>query len=189
MNKDSGSLRLYFPGLGPNSFDKYLNKMILSDHCHFIRRFSGLYKTRQEKDFPEICPYAYAYVFWNEAFYNINPFYNEVAPRKKRGLKSIELPFFFNNECIKETIYYITKNYNEINISTLIWIVRHMVWIVAKNHFFEWIILAKENAAKSIRPVTKYDNFNSSDLFSFVINENDSIVEFHVSSSVNENIR
>ncbi|KEQ22519.1 hypothetical protein [Paenibacillus tyrfis] len=56
-----------------------------------------------------------------------------------------------------------------------------MVWIVAKNHFSEWIILAKENAAKSIRPLTKYDNFSSSDIFSFVINEKDSTIELHQS--------
>ncbi|NEW08594.1 hypothetical protein GK047_21580 [Paenibacillus sp. SYP-B3998] len=95
-----------------------------------------MYKISREKDFPEICPYAYAYIFWKESFYNINPFYSER---------------------------------------------------VANNHFNDWINIASDYAAKGIRPVTKYDDFNNSDLFSFVINENDdglnSTLEYYVSKN------
>lgn len=166
------------------SYEKYLKKTILSEHLQCIKRFSGLYKPRGDKEFPEICPYAYAYIFWKESFYDINPFYNEVAPRKKRGLKNVELPFFYNNDSVKVAINYILKNFGEkINVKALSWIIKHMVWNVAKNHFQDWTVIAKENAAKSIRPKTKYDNFNFADLFSFVINENDSKVELYISKN------
>ncbi len=152
-----------------NSFEKYLLKTILSKHSHCIKRFSGLYKISREKDFPEICPYAYAYIFWKESFYNINPFYNERVLVKKKGMKSIELPFHYYSDPVKETILYITKRHEKISISSLNWIVMHLVWSVANNHFNDWINIANKYAAKSIRPITKYDEFNNSDLFSFVI--------------------
>ncbi len=45
------------------SFEKNLFRTYLAKHQHCIKRFTGLFKSLGQ-DFPEICPYAYAYVFW-----------------------------------------------------------------------------------------------------------------------------
>ncbi|MGQ7887566.1 TniQ family protein [Paenibacillus sp. WC2504] len=166
------------------SFEKFLLRTILFEHSHCIRRFSGLYKSREDKEFPKICPYAYAYIFWKESLFGINPFYNEVIPRKKRALKELELPFYCNNDAIKETIAYILKNFGGLlNHRSLMWVIRHMVWNVAKNHFNEWIVIAREYAEKSIRPKTRYDEFNFAEIISFTIDENESVIELFLSSS------
>ncbi|KRF31709.1 hypothetical protein [Paenibacillus sp. Soil787] len=162
------------------SYEKNILKTFLAEHSHCIKRLAGLYKRKGEVHFPDICPLAYAYIFWRESLYNINPFYNETAPLRKKNLKSLELPFYINKESIKDTILNIIAS-NEVSDRVLNWMISHMVWNVADSHFYEWLRIAKKYAPQSIRPVTKYDDFTANiKLFSFLKNEKDSILEYHV---------
>jgi hypothetical protein len=68
------------------AFEAMLFKTVLKKHKHCIKRFTGLIK-RSGEEFPAICPYAYAYIFWKDTFLNINPFYNDIGPIKKKKFK------------------------------------------------------------------------------------------------------
>lgn len=161
------------------SFEKNLQRTYLSDHRHCIKRFSGLFKRREDNQFPEICPFAYAYIFWRESFYNINPFYNDSAPLRKKNLKNLELPFYKNNDSVTETLNTIIST-STVSVRTLNWMISHMVWNVADSHFKEWLKIAVEYAPKSIRPVTKYDfSAANNSLYSFIVNEYNSNIEYH----------
>jgi hypothetical protein len=165
-------------------------------HCHKQIPYSiGLIKRRGEP-FPPICPYAYAYVFWKESFYNINPFYHDVAPIKRKNLKRLTLPFEQHSEVVDELIRNITNdisNHNQVNlmlghihwrdvsenIDSMLWLLGHTVWNIARDHFFEWLNLAAEFAEKHIRPTIQFDKFDlQGSIFSFV-RTNESI-EFHL---------
>lgn len=179
------------------AFEAYLMRTILAQHKHCIKRFSGLYK-RREEPFPPICPYAYAYIFWKETFYNINPFYNDFAPLRRSNLKNLEFPFYIHSELVKEMLLVILKDtsigtdpsnqiFGHINsrdlskqIKSINWILGHLVWNLANNHFIEWLQISSENSSKNMRPLTKYNEFKSSNsIFSFVRNDYVSSIEFH----------
>lgn len=177
------------------SFDSYVWRSILSEHRHCINRFLGLVKQKGAA-FPHICPYAYAYVFWKESFYNKNTFYKDEILYKKINLKRFTLPFELHSEVINELIHIVINNVSKHdeefqitdifhwrdlsdNIDSLLWILGHVVWNLALDHFTEWIKLSDEYADKHIRPVTRFDKFQLRDsIFSFV--RTDESIEYHV---------
>lgn len=55
-------------------YDDYIVNTVMKNHTQCLKRFLGMYKKPSE-EFPDICPFAYAYVFWKDSFYNINPFH------------------------------------------------------------------------------------------------------------------
>jgi hypothetical protein len=164
------------------SFEIYLERTYLTDHKHCIRRFLGLYKRRGE-EFPPICPYAYAYVFWKESFYNINPFFNEIEI-KPRHMKSMQFPFSLHSEDIRDliTLVRIKKPREDAYIN---WLVGHIVWEIAHEHFHEWLKISAKHSSTSMRPMTKFSDFTSRNtIISFVEDSLKSKTELHVSKNI-----
>ncbi|MNI34338.1 hypothetical protein D3C73_883270 [compost metagenome] len=56
------------------SIDKFIRKKLLFKHIPCIKRLQYLLK-KDNECFPEICPYAYAYIFWRQALLGLNYFY------------------------------------------------------------------------------------------------------------------
>ncbi|GAF07380.1 TniQ family protein [Paenibacillus pini] len=151
------------------TFEGSLLNTILKDHRHCITRFTGLYKIKGES-FPEICPYAYAYTFWKESFYNLNPFLNEVIKSKQRAAP-YELPFSYQEESFRGLLMNLFSQDN-ITYPELKWCLNHVVWNLAYNHFQDWLEIGEEYAHLKTRPKTKYDHvFNKVSIYLFAVKE------------------
>lgn len=152
------------------TFEGLLLNTILKEHKNCITRFTGLYKIKGES-FPEICPYAYAYTFWKESFYDLNPFLNEVIKPKKRAIQ-FELPFSYQEESFRNLIMSLFSQ-RDISYNEAKWCLNHIVWNLAYNHFKDWMEIAKEYAHLKTRPKTKYDDiFNKDSIYLFLKKEN-----------------
>lgn len=152
------------------SFQRLLLNTILKKHKYCITRFAGLYKINGES-FPEICPYAYAYIFWKESFYNLNPFLNEVIKPKKK-VQPYEIPFSYQEQAFKELTMRLFSQEN-ISYDGAKWCLNHIAWNLAYNHFEDWLAIAKDYAHLKTRPKTKYDDiFNDRSIYLFTKKEN-----------------
>jgi len=160
------------------AFEKNLLNTILCRHKHCIKRFIGLIK-EEGANFPEICPYAYAYVFWKESLFNINPFFNDPLPKKRKGLKHLEIPFYAYRDSVEEFILTLINN-SSISIDSLKWIISHCIFKIAKLHFEEWMMIAEKYSHKHYKPTNNYDVINHNNIFfSFIFNEEDQIIEYN----------
>lgn len=52
----------------------------------------------------KICPYAYAYVFWKDSLYNINPFVDEGRTFSQKKIYQFDLPFHIFEDSFKELL-------------------------------------------------------------------------------------
>lgn len=163
--------------------DSYLKNTILKKHKYCITRFTGLYKCKGES-FPEICPYAYAYTFWKESFFDINPFLNEVIKPKIIRAVPYELPFNYREDPFRNLIMTLFSQ-NNLTYLEARWCLSHIVWKLAYNHFEDWMEIAKSYAHLKTRPKTKFDDiFNDQTIFLFAEKENR--IELYYTKKVRE---
>lgn len=163
-----------------HAFEKNLLNTILCSHRHCIKRFIGLIKEEGE-DFPEICPFAYGYVFWKESLFNINPFFNDPLPKKRKGLSYLQIPFYAYHDSFEEFILTLIKN-TSISIESLKWIISHSIFNLANLHFIEWLKNAEKYSHKHFKPTNNYELINHNNIiFSFLYNEQDQIIEYNES--------
>ncbi|MEK4252097.1 hypothetical protein [Paenibacillus sp. FSL W7-1287] len=132
-------------------------------------------------DFPEICPFAYAYVFWKESLFNINPFFNDPIPKKRIGLSYLQIPFYAYRDSVEEFILTLLNN-KSLSIDSLKWIISHSIFKIAKLHFVEWLKNAEKYSHKHFKPTNNYELINHNNIFfSFLYNESDQIIEYNES--------
>lgn len=132
-----------------HGFENYLLKTVMKNHAHCLKRFLGLYKKPGE-EFPPICPYAYAYVFWKESFLNINPFIDQYKKSSlfHKRITPYEVPFYYMQDEFRELLMF----YRSLNPRTLTWVFTHLLWELADHHFKEWLEVAREYAQNKVKP-------------------------------------
>lgn len=151
-----------------HGYEEYLMKTVMKNHRHCLKRLLGMYKKPGE-EFPTICPYAYAYVFWKESFFNINPFIDQYKKTQTNHVSQFELPFHYMNDDFRKLLMF----YSSYNARTLTWIINHLLWEVADHHFKEWLGVAEEYAKRKIRPsLEKLTPRTSQSIILFPLNEN-----------------
>lgn len=111
-------------------------------------------------EFPEICPYAYAYVFWRKSLLELDHFYrrnirgDDIDPPQNNGSGMVV------TKIIKDELHYLveeftrqTKKTNDtVREAALIWILNRVTAELSINFFNEWFKIAGEAAGKEYSP-------------------------------------
>jgi hypothetical protein len=160
-----------------NSFERYLKKSILVDHVHCIFRFTNLIKKKNEP-FGLICPYAYAFVFWKEAFLDLSPFSYKFKHERPSNFTEFKVPY----QAFAEDVEVFTSNLfagNQMHQIDVEWTISHLTWQLAKQYFRMWINIAEQYAEKGTRPNTKKNaNSGLTELLAITINNEDNTIGF-----------
>jgi len=102
-------------------------------------------------EFPEICPYAYAYVFWRKALLKKEYFYDENG----KGDSSEEVPLLIEEhlEYFSEQIVSLQmKTQKCIDTKILYWILEKIIIQFSENFFNAWLEIAGERSKKISAP-------------------------------------
>ncbi|SDD53479.1 hypothetical protein SAMN05428987_5173 [Paenibacillus sp. CF095] len=120
----------------------------LKFHQHCITQLIELRKSNETIEFPEICPYAYAYVFWRKSLLKEEHFYSlktssnsDVAPLLIR-----ELLEYFSDQVVN----YQMKIRKSIDMGGLSWILEKLVIQFSENFFRAWM----ETAGKRSKEIS-----------------------------------
>ncbi|MBB6021856.1 hypothetical protein HNR77_002951 [Paenibacillus sp. JGP012] len=130
--------------------DKLL-KNLLRKHQHCITQLMELRKMNDIAEFPEICPYAYAYVFWRKALLKKEYFYDENG----KGDSSEEVPLLIEEhlEYFSEQIVSLQmKTQKCIDTKILFWILEKIIIQFSENFFNAWLEIAGERSKKISAP-------------------------------------
>lgn len=132
------------------AIDRYIRRKFLKKHRTCILTLQELRK--QEKgEFPPICPFAYAYVFWKHTLLQTEHFYkfrrdNEINTRKYLG-------FEFSTQLLeriivdfKDKLFEITNLYAVDNREMFHWIINRITSELCLNYFYQWLEIAAEGA-------------------------------------------
>ncbi|MEK3702901.1 hypothetical protein MKY87_02155 [Paenibacillus sp. FSL R7-0198] len=122
-----------------NAFQKFefdLLDGILLDHVDCIEQLAELKKSSMSSEFPMICPYAYAYVFFKKSISRKETFYNDIFNGKYSFPELIrkELIFFSNQISKKQS-----KKPYSVNQDLLNWILEKIVLQFCKKFFRNWL--------------------------------------------------
>ncbi|MGM0883097.1 MAG: hypothetical protein ACQEXQ_18925 [Bacillota bacterium] len=142
------------------SVDRHLKKTLFQKHSHCIKQFWEM-RIADTKELPEICPYAYAYVFWRKSLLLSEYFYR----RNTRG-DDIEEPRRFEfslqlaTKIIYEEIQYLYKEFrrqaaSHASAQQLIWILNKITAQFCINFFYAWFEVAEEGALRESAPTWK----------------------------------
>lgn len=117
-------------------FESGLLNGILSHHKECIMQLAELKKPNISSDFPVICPYAYAYVFFKKSISSKETFYNDIFNRKYSFPELIrkELTFFANQILRKQS-----KRSFLVHKDLLIWILEKIVLQFCEKFFQNWL--------------------------------------------------
>jgi hypothetical protein len=108
-------------------------------------------RKQDNEEFPPICPYAYAYVYWKHTLLQTEHFYmnhrwDETNPRKYLGLE-------FTTELIisiileyKDKLFSHTNFFEVDNRELLHWIINRVTVELCLNYFYQWLKIASEGA-------------------------------------------
>ncbi|REE67011.1 hypothetical protein A8990_14520 [Paenibacillus taihuensis] len=134
------------------SIDKYIRNKLLCKHHNCIRVLQELRKLKKG-EFPPICPYAYAYIFWRQSILNAQHFYitskkDHQFPASKSGSRN------FVTQLIEETLVDLRDRLSaQINLEvsdtpglTRMVLNRYTIEFCL-NYFHQWLSIAKESAA------------------------------------------
>ncbi|REE91522.1 hypothetical protein A8990_10429 [Paenibacillus taihuensis] len=134
------------------SIDKYIRNNLLCKHHNCIRVLQELRKL-EEGEFQPICPYAYAYIFWRQTILNAQHFYitskkEQQFPASKSGTRN------FVTQLIEETLVDLRDRLStQINLKVsdtpglLSQVLNRYTTEFCLNYFYQWLSIAKENAA------------------------------------------
>ncbi|PNQ79914.1 hypothetical protein C1T21_18240 [Paenibacillus sp. F4] len=128
------------------AIDQYIRKKFIKKHLKCILMLQELRKNENE-EFPPICPYAYAYVFWKQTLLGREHFYNNlVISRRRPGITVV-------TELIESIIDdYKTKLFAHTNLSIydnremFNWVLNRVTSELCLNYFYEWLKIAVEGA-------------------------------------------
>ncbi|MMZ43443.1 hypothetical protein D1872_49920 [compost metagenome] len=119
------------------AIDQYIRRKFIKKHLKCILMLQELRKNENE-EFPPICPYAYAYVFWKKTLLRREHFYNNlVISRRKPGITVV-------TELIESIIDdYKTMLFAHTNLSTydnkemFHWVINRVTSELCLNYFYE----------------------------------------------------
>ncbi|MEK4057388.1 hypothetical protein MHB84_27785 [Paenibacillus sp. FSL F4-0087] len=137
--------------------------------------------------FPEICPYAYAYVFWRKSLINKEHFYDENSLRKINISEEASLIIEDHLDYFSEQIVSLQmKNQHCIDTRILFWIIKKIVIQFSGNFFNAWLEIAgkrsKEISTPSWNEVNKMRDRSFPNValkYNFVENSSSSSIEYH----------
>ncbi|WP_240421192.1 hypothetical protein [Paenibacillus periandrae] len=110
-----------------------------------------------KKEFPQICPYAYAYIFWRQTLIQSEKFYKDL---KANDISSV-CPSNF--AIVTSMIQLVLESYrrelfNQTNIKEvdnrllLHWIINRLTIQICINYFKQWILVATQCAEQKTVP-------------------------------------
>lgn len=142
-----------------NAVQKVIDRLFqssLHSHQHCITQLMELRKTDKTTDFPELCPYAYAFVFWRksllkeEYFYGFNSLrttlISDAAPLLIR-----ELLEYFSDQVVK----YQMKISKSLDVVALSWILEKLIIQFSENFFCSWLEIAGKRSKEVSVPSWK----------------------------------
>jgi hypothetical protein len=132
------------------TIDRYIKNKILYKHRNCIRNLQELRK-HEEGEFPPICPYAYAYVYWKHTLLMTDQFYNEVKgdilkPRKFLGLELVTKLIEPHITCFKYKLFKHTNLYEIDNRRLVHWTINRYSSELCLNYFYQWLKIARTGA-------------------------------------------
>lgn len=166
-----------------------LLKNILLDHRHCISQLKELKKADKFADFPIICPYAYAYVFWRTSLLKEEYFYSDNLCRTMEHNSFYRSPLiirdlleYFADQIVRHQM----SVSGSIHPNSLFWALEKIVTKFSDNFFKAWLSIAGKRSQETSVP--RWDDIEKMrDLcfpniaFKYAHKENGSLssVEFH----------
>ncbi|MGQ3480132.1 hypothetical protein [Paenibacillus sp. TY11] len=129
-----------------NAFQQVVEQLFqdsLQHHQHCISQLMGLRKSDKTAAFPEICPYAYTYVFWKksllkgEHFYGFNSLRTNLISDTALLIIRDILEYF-----VDQIARYQMKIHSSLDVKVLSWILEKLVMQFCKNFFCAWLAIA-----------------------------------------------
>lgn len=133
------------------SVDRYLRKKVLKHHSSCIENMLELKKGEGE-EFPPICPFAYAYVFWRKSLLQLEQFYRQ---SRSDGIASPKLYAFESaTRLIHDELKYYRSRFMEYSPiptekkeAAVNWLLNRVTADFCINFFHEWLMIAQRGAA------------------------------------------
>ncbi|MGX4585672.1 hypothetical protein [Paenibacillus chitinolyticus] len=145
------------------SIDRYIRKKLIKNHIHCINQLRDL-RNQDYSKFPDICPHAYAYIFWRKSVLQKTHFYREYMNADDLG--SPEMNFadmHVITKIISEEFKYLSSEFSHHNPGTdmtqLVWLQNKFTTHFCLNYFRLWLQIA-QNGAQS-ESVPKWDALNN----------------------------
>ncbi|MFC6331006.1 hypothetical protein ACFP56_00100 [Paenibacillus septentrionalis] len=135
------------------NIDRYIKSKILYKHRECVRILQEL-KKEEGENFPPICPFAYAYVFWKHTLLKNDRFYIEgrkedsIKLRQYSGLK-------FVTGLIQDHIIDILNKIsisNYFNKNLVHWTINRFTTEFCLNYFYQWLNIAKKHSEAITTP-------------------------------------
>ncbi|MNO23251.1 hypothetical protein D3C76_130510 [compost metagenome] len=135
------------------SIEKYLLNNYLIGHRHCINQLTEL-KKEEGKEFPAICPYAYAYIFWRKSSLSLNYFYrtNHRCDIGDPPRKGFEVPTKLIQEELHTILNESVRQYSNATEIELNYIMNKITARFCLNFFHEWLNLAIEGSRNMTVP-------------------------------------
>lgn len=116
---------------------------ILQTHQHCITQLMELRKSHEAIEFPEICPYAYAYIFWRKSILKEEHFYGFNSLRTTlisdaEPLIIRDLLEYFSDQVVS----YQMKIIQRLDPRILTWILEKLVMQFSEKFFCAWLEIA-----------------------------------------------
>ncbi|NHN34989.1 hypothetical protein [Paenibacillus agricola] len=130
--------------------DRYIKKKIVFKHRKCIQILQELLKKEDDPEFPRICPYAYAYVFWKHTLLKTDHFYSSsmkgsdmIQPKGMDLVTKLMEPHILY---LKERLYR-QKCFTEISDRRLFhWIISRYTIELCLKFFYNWLSIAKQSS-------------------------------------------
>ncbi|MEK4058513.1 MULTISPECIES: TniQ family protein [Paenibacillus] len=129
--------------------DRYIRKKVLRNHSNCIKQFWQLLKNDGE-DFPDICPYAYAYVNWRKTLLKSERFYSSdtrsSVVARSGGRYGYELLTNAITDDIKLLLeeYVLSSKGKHVNKDTLEWIQEQWSYRFSLAFFYDCLNCAND---------------------------------------------
>ncbi|BFT72309.1 hypothetical protein [Paenibacillus sp. P36] len=137
------------------SIESHLLNGELSKHKSCIKRLRELRK-EERGEYPEICPFAYAYVFWKHSIIADKYFFSDdLIVDVSKTIHGFELlSGFFQPDLFEFIKLLIGKNNHKkkMQMGLFKWIIMKFVAVNYLHNFYSWKKLASEGAAKKMVP-------------------------------------
>ncbi|MBP1991192.1 TniQ family protein [Paenibacillus eucommiae] len=138
------------------AIDKNLRKRILSTHRSCITKFISLSKSEGE-DIPEICPYAYAYVFWKHSLFKSDRVFTErtIGAYSKQNIKVLQFPIKLIEDRLLDLVLSYISEFKVINVNQIAgirWLIMKYSSELLIGHFTKWMYFAKQYSTQHRTP-------------------------------------
>ncbi|MGM1044520.1 MAG: hypothetical protein ACQEXX_00075 [Bacillota bacterium] len=132
-----------------------LLKSILLDHRHCISQLMELKKTDRFADFPIICPYAYAYVFWRKSLLKEEYFYCDNLCRTMENNSFYRSPLIIRDHLeyfADQIVSHQMSVLGGIHPNSLFWVLEKIVTKFSDNFFKAWLSIAGKRSQETSVP-------------------------------------